>query len=124
MRLTALCGVQRARLGADSIGSRHAPACPPLSSEEPIPFGEVLDAAPVRQKFLANIMDNSLILGNGDLNGLLLTRGGARVRMVSPWATIVVRTGDADRPRALMPGKAGIVELDTRPAQRLVPGPK
>ena len=42
-----------------------------------IPYPEALDAAAVRQEQLSDIMENSLILGNGDINGLLWEQGGA-----------------------------------------------
>ena len=42
-----------------------------------IPYPEALDAAAVRQEQMSDIMENSLILGNGDINGLLWEQDGA-----------------------------------------------
>ena len=52
-------------------------APPAHALEETIPFPAALDAAAIRQERLDSIMDNSLILGNGDVNALVWTEQGA-----------------------------------------------
>jgi hypothetical protein len=48
-----------------------------------IPFQDALDGAAVKQQQMGHIMENSLILGNGDLNGLLFSRGETLVLRIT-----------------------------------------
>ncbi len=41
-----------------------------------IPFSPALHRADIRQERLDDVLENALILGNGDINALVYTRGG------------------------------------------------
>ncbi len=59
-----------------------------------IPFPAALEAAAIRQERLDPIFDHSLILGNGDINGLLFEREGnlfLRVTKNDVWDTSPAR---------------------------------
>ena len=50
-----------------------------LSAGPAIPFPRALDGAAISVKALESILDDALLLGNGDLNGLLYSDGGGLV---------------------------------------------
>jgi len=55
-------------------GGRHAPRA--------VPYPAALDGAAIEQDRLDSILDHALILGNGDINGLVFSEGGAvRIRL-------------------------------------------
>lgn len=56
------------------------PGCTAIQVQ-PSRFDNALEAAAIRQTSLADIGDNSLILGNGDLNGLLYASGNGKLRL-------------------------------------------
>jgi hypothetical protein len=57
------------------LATLHAAAISRLVAEK-IPFAEALDAAAVVQDRLSDINRRALVLGNGDLSGLLWERNG------------------------------------------------
>ncbi len=64
---------------------------------EDIPFEKALDAAAVGQDRLDNLLERSLILGNGDVNGLLYSQGGnliLRLTKNDVWDARIDTSGD------------------------------
>ena len=53
------------------------------SAQEPLPFPAALDAAAVTQDRLDSILDNAVLVGNGDINALLYSEGGNVVMMLT-----------------------------------------
>ena len=68
---------------------------------EPIPFPAALDAARIRQEQLDDIMENSLILGNGDINAVLHGSGRSLVLRLTKNDVWDARIGCADDPPLL-----------------------
>lgn len=52
-------------------------------AQEQLPFAAALDAAAVAQDRLDSILDNAVLVGNGDINALLYTEGGNVVMMLT-----------------------------------------
>jgi hypothetical protein len=64
-----------------------------------VPFSDELDAAAISQDRLDSIHENSLILGNGDLNGLLYSSGGSLVLRITKndvWDARIDTSGDPE----------------------------
>jgi len=71
----------------------------PATGSPESPFPDALEAAAISQDRLDSIHENSLILGNGDLNGLLYSSGGSLVLRITKndvWDARIDTAGDPE----------------------------